>query len=254
MPFSEEQRTLAAVDVAVAARADTHELQRHGEQRKHKDKEHPFAVRVLHRGDEIVGAVQQRGHQDRHRAAALGVHEVAVVVIALGAAVVDAHEHAEAGVAGDCGHGAHERGAQAVHGDVAEIFPQGEAERDEHGVHHAVELAIEGVRAPCPAAEQDILCALLGKGDDDKVHDDVVGQGVFRIDAPEQGRAELLEHHRDDRGEHAAQDQREQQPRRLRLQTVGAIDPDEQKDRRHDRRGDQNGIHVKKKHTAPLEH
>ncbi len=36
------------------------------------------------------------------------------------------------------------------------------------------------------------------------------------------------------------------------LQTVGAIDPDEQKDRRHDRRGDQNGIHVKKKHTAPL--
>ena len=61
MPFSEEQRTLAAVDVAVAARADTHELQRHGEQRKHKDKEHPFAVRVLHRGDEIVGAVQQRG-------------------------------------------------------------------------------------------------------------------------------------------------------------------------------------------------
>ena len=26
MPFSEEQRTLAAVDVAVAARADTHEL------------------------------------------------------------------------------------------------------------------------------------------------------------------------------------------------------------------------------------
>ena len=187
MPLSEEQRTFSAVDVAVAARADTHELQRHGEQRKHKDKEHPFAVRVLHRGDEIIGAVQQRGHQDRHRAAALGLHEVAVVVIALGAAVVDAHEHAEAGVAGDCGHGAHERGAQAVHGDVAEIFPQGEAERDEHGVHHAVELAIEGVRAPCPAAEQDILRALLGKGDDDKVHDDVVGQGVFRIDAPEQG-------------------------------------------------------------------
>ena len=39
MPLSEEQRTFSAVDVAVAARADTHELQRHGEQRKDKDKE-----------------------------------------------------------------------------------------------------------------------------------------------------------------------------------------------------------------------
>ena len=87
--------------------------------------------------------MQQHRDEDGEATAAAAAPLIAKVVVALGKAVKRAHEHAEARVPrhrrdrADCCR------AEAVHQHIADIFPQGKAQRDKHRIHNAVELAVE---------------------------------------------------------------------------------------------------------------
>ena len=118
---------------------------------------------------------------------------------ALGKTVPDAHEHAEAGMPRHGGHGAHERGGETVHENVADILPQREAQRHEDRVDDAVKLAVERGGVPRAALQQEVFCALLREGHDTEIHDDVIRDAVLREELPQNGAAEPLENERDER-------------------------------------------------------
>ena len=93
----------------------------------------------------------------------------------------------------DRGDRADDRGGKAVAQDVADILPQAEAERYEDGIDDAVILTVELRTAPGAAGEEQILAALLGDRDNDKIEQDVVGDGALRDDpAQDQAQDTLL--------------------------------------------------------------
>ena len=156
-------------DKPVVARNDLHAAACREE---HNDDEHDkdeAAVVKVERGEKVVHAVDQHGQPQRPAAADALADKIALVRVAPRRAVPDAHENAEAGVARHRRHRAHERRAEAVHGNIPDVFPQRKAERDEHRVHHAVKLAVEIRAAPRAPAEQQQLEALLRERHNDEV-------------------------------------------------------------------------------------
>ena len=88
------------------------------------------------------------------------------------------------------------------------IYPSDEqrkAQRNENRVYNTVKLAVEGGGAPCPAFEQEIFCALLGKRDDAEIHEYVVRRAVLRKIPAQQPAAEALEQECDKRRGNAVQ-------------------------------------------------
>ena len=185
--------------------------------------------------------MDHRRHQQREEAPEAADGRFAAVRAALGQTVVGAHEHAEAGVAGHGRDRARESRADAVHHHVADVFPQREAQRDEHRVHHRVEAAVELRRAPGAPAQEKVLEALLRERHDDEVHPDRVGGVVLaaRQEPGQRDRAEALRRHGQEGRDDAEEHQREQQLARLLLDAVVPVDVDEQDDRRQDGRADQ---------------
>ena len=103
---------------------------------------------------------------------------------------------------------------------------------------------------PRPAAEQEILRALLGKGNDAEIHDGVIRHAPLLEPQPEQKAPRALEHERDKGGGNAVEHQRDEQRRRLLFQLVGPVDVDEQEDGRQHRRGNEDRVGIEQEHGA----
>ena len=241
-------------DIPVVARDDLHAAHRHKKHDHDKRDEDQTAVGKFERGEKVVHAVDKYRRPQRTAAADSRADRVAVVGVAPRRAVPHAHEHAEAGVARHRRNGARERRAEAVHGDIPDVFPQRKAERDEHRVYHAVKLAVEIRAAPRAGAEQQKLEPLLRERHDEEVPENQISEIDLVKQQIQDVLADRFRYDGERRGKHAENEQRNQNPRRFLFQPVGTVDLDHQNHRRDHRRGDQHGVHFAygRQHGIPL--
>ena len=77
------------------------------------------------------------------------------------------------------GESSYQRGAKAVAEHVLHVFPQSEAQGDEHRVDDGIEPAVEVGGVPGARAEQQVFESFFGQSHDE-VHDDhIVDEGSF---------------------------------------------------------------------------
>lgn len=216
----------------------------------HKEQEQPASAQIA-AGNEVVGSVHQRRNQQAQAAKFPAALQIAGQLQPLGNAVEGTHEHAEAAVTGHSGNGTHRRIAQTVHQHIADVLPQGKAQRDSNGVHNAVKLAVKFGIVPGFPGQQPVLKALLGKGDNAEIQQELVSNRAFRQKLIQYPNAQLLRRPGEGCGKNALQHQQENQSDRLSLQTVCPVDLHQQHDGRDYGCGDQNRI-IGKKHEYPL--
>ena len=207
--------------------------------------------------DEVVSAVEQHGNSHAEGSVESGSGLITAVVVFFSDTVEDAHEDAEAGVTGDSGNSADEGGSEAVAEHVADIFPEGEAERGENRVYNTVVLTVELRIQPCIAFQHDIFGAFLRDSDNDEEHNDVVDEGIGSGEQRDDKAADLFLDEGDKGGEDTGFHKRKQELTAFLFQLIRPIDLDHKENSRDHGSGDENDIiyhfrcHHKIEHKEP---